>query len=207
MSFAQMMPSIVMVTAKPASARSSTTCANRAPTYNAPRVSTAALPGAPARLDAVSETVAAKMTTATGAPTAMVASGGSRPRSRPCKRGDGPAARGGSAIGRATEPPLPLLELNDRGEEVIASEVGPQDIREVELGVRRLPEQEIGKPLLTAGPDDQVGIREIRRVQLGGERRVVNGVGRQGAVPRTGGEAAAAPTISGPGPEFSAKVQ
>src|SRR3972149_3335170 len=143
----------------------------------------------------------------TGAPTAIVATRGSRPRSRPCKRGDGPAARGGSAIGRTTEPPLPLLELNERGEEVIASEVGPQDIREVELGVRRLPEQKIRKPLLTAGPDDQVGIREIRRVQLGGERRVVNGVGRQVAVPRTGGEAAGSAAAIGTGPVLEREVQ
>ena len=37
-------------------------------------------------------------------------------------------------------------------------EVRPVDVAEVELRVRRLPEQEAGEALLPAGPDDQVRI-------------------------------------------------
>src|SRR5262249_41554346 len=49
------------------------------------------------------------------------------------------------------------------------AEIGPVHVSEVELGVRALPEQEPGEPLLAAGPDDQIGIRLALRVEMLGD--------------------------------------
>ena len=44
-------------------------------------------------------------------------------------------------------------------------EVGPQHVGEVELGVRRLPDQEVADALLATGADEQVEIGQVGRVQ------------------------------------------
>jgi len=86
-----------------------------------------------------------------------------------------------SGTGHATEPPLPTLELGDRRHQVLAGKVGPVDVDEAELGVRRLPQQEVGEPLLAGGADQEVGIREVAGVQEAGEGALVDGMDRQPA--------------------------
>src|SRR6185503_20708565 len=49
----------------------------------------------------------------------------------------------------------------ERGVEILAAEVGPEGAREVELGVGRLPEEEVGDAELAAGADDEVERRQI----------------------------------------------
>src|SRR5678815_2035373 len=47
-------------------------------------------------------------------------------------------------------------------------EVRPEQVGEIELGVRELPEQEIGNPLLAAGADEQVRLGRVghRKIRL-----------------------------------------
>jgi signal transduction histidine kinase len=68
--------------------------------------------------------------------------------------------------------PVPALAAGVRAEgaqEVDVPEVGPVGVAEIELGVRRLPEQEAGEALLSAGPDDQVGVRLAAGVEVFGD--------------------------------------
>src|SRR5690606_4428051 len=58
--------------------------------------------------------------------------------------------------------------------EVPAVEVGPEGVQEDELGVGRLPEQEVGEPLLAGGADEQVDVGDVGGVQPGGERVLVH---------------------------------
>src|SRR5687768_11580399 len=49
------------------------------------------------------------------------------------------------------------------------AEIGPQGVGEVELGVRELPEQEVGDALLAAGADEEVRLRRVGHRQARGE--------------------------------------
>ena len=49
------------------------------------------------------------------------------------------------------------------GREIGAGEVRPQDVGEVELGVGRLPEQEVTQSLLSAGADEQIHVTRTAR--------------------------------------------
>src|SRR5919204_6488413 len=60
------------------------------------------------------------------------------------------------ALGICVERPLELL----------AVEVRPQLLGEVELRVRRLPEQEIRESELAPGANDELGILKIGRIQV-----------------------------------------
>ena len=53
----------------------------------------------------------------------------------------------------------------DRSPKITTVEVGPQPIKEHQLGVRALPQQEVGCPLLTRGADEQVDVGDVRLVQ------------------------------------------
>src|SRR5918993_1110528 len=53
----------------------------------------------------------------------------------------------------------------DRGPEDLMVEVGPEVREEDELGIGRLPRQEIRHPLLAGGADDEIGIRNAVRVE------------------------------------------
>ena len=50
------------------------------------------------------------------------------------------------------------MKLADGDGEVIAIEVRPHPIGEIELGIGALPQQEIGEPLLAAGADQQIDV-------------------------------------------------
>src|SRR5712691_2535271 len=54
-------------------------------------------------------------------------------------------------------------------QEVDLAECGPVRVAEVELRVRRLPQQEPAEPLLAAGADDEVGVGLAGRVQVLGD--------------------------------------
>jgi hypothetical protein len=64
------------------------------------------------------------------------------------------------------EPPFSFLIIDERLEEFPAPEIRPQDRRDPDLGIGDLPEQKIGDPELPARPDEQVGIRNSRRIQV-----------------------------------------
>ena len=57
------------------------------------------------------------------------------------------------------------------------AEVGPERLREDELGVRRLPQQEVREPLLARRPDEEVDLGQLRRREARGERLVVDVAG------------------------------
>src|SRR5687768_5298211 len=57
-----------------------------------------------------------------------------------------------------SEPPLALLVVPDRLEQVLAAEVGPEHGREPELGVGRLPHQEVRDAHLPRGTDEQIRV-------------------------------------------------
>src|SRR3954453_7260507 len=81
-------------------------------------------------------------------------------------------ARTGTTAGRGPrslprpEAPLALLVLAQACLEGLAAEVGPELVAEDELRVRALPEQVVGDPLLAAGPDQQVGVVHLGRVEV-----------------------------------------
>ena len=53
------------------------------------------------------------------------------------------------------------------------AEVRPERVGEDELGVGELPEQEVREPQLARGADQQVGVGQLGRVELRGERVLV----------------------------------
>ena len=67
---------------------------------------------------------------------------------------------------QAAEPPLAAAVFGDRALERGAVEIRPVDRHEHEFAVGRLPQQEVGQPLLAAGADDEVGIGQIGRVEV-----------------------------------------
>src|SRR5476649_1458802 len=71
--------------------------------------------------------------------------------------------RSTAAAGLAAEPARARREIGQGGIEGRRVKVGPVRFAEVELRVRRLPDQEVAEALVPAGPDDQVRLRQIRR--------------------------------------------
>src|SRR4051812_40688005 len=67
--------------------------------------------------------------------------------------------RGGELLAGAPEAALAVLVRGDRFAEGLGAEIGPQRVGEIELGVRELPQQEVGDALLAARADEQVGLR------------------------------------------------
>ena len=62
------------------------------------------------------------------------------------------------------EPSLPSLIVEDRGQQVLLIEVGPQCIGKIELRVRRLPQKEVADSLLAARAYDEIGVGQTRCV-------------------------------------------
>src|SRR5512145_2000179 len=71
--------------------------------------------------------------------------------------------------------PLALLEVEDGLQEVPATELGPVDVGDPDLGVGDLPEQKVGDTHFAARSDQQVGIGQTRGVEAVGERLLVDG--------------------------------
>src|SRR4051794_15153013 len=73
-------------------------------------------------------------------------------------------------------------ELEKGGVECVRTEVGPEVLGEVELGIGRLPDQEVGETLLAAGPDHQVWIWQAGRIEARADRAFVDLIGRDAAL-------------------------
>src|SRR5512146_666010 len=71
-------------------------------------------------------------------------------------RGSAPGLR--QLSGREAEAPLPARKELERGRELLAVEVGPEAIAEIELRVGDVPEQEVADPPLAAGADQEVRV-------------------------------------------------
>src|SRR3954454_18126010 len=78
------------------------------------------------------------------------------------------------SIRSAPEPALARGVFREGEVEVVGAEVGPQGLRDDELRVGRLPDQEVGQAMLAAGSNDEVRIRKVGRVELLGEGRFVD---------------------------------
>src|SRR6056297_124507 len=63
------------------------------------------------------------------------------------------------ALGKASEAPFALPEVVQRRIQVGDGEVRPERIAEMEFGIGKVPQQVIGEPVFSAGPDEQVGFR------------------------------------------------
>src|SRR5690606_41761388 len=61
---------------------------------------------------------------------------------------------------------FPYTTLFRSPQEVDLAELGPVRVTEVELTVRRLPQEETRQPHLTRGADDEVGVGDAGRVQV-----------------------------------------
>ena len=81
----------------------------------------------------------------------------------------------------AAEATMAAGELEERGVEGVRSEVGPERLGEVELGVGRLPDQEVRQALLAAGPDDEVRVGQADRVERRADGGLVDVLGRDAA--------------------------
>ena len=101
-------------------------------------------------------------------------------RERPAAERDGDAGHGdhhhagGEAGGRsdwdvagvAHRPPNRRSRrgiFGERGAQRVAVEIGPQRVDEQQLGIGRLPQQEVGQPHLARGADQQVERRQVAR--------------------------------------------
>src|SRR5215467_15805595 len=51
------------------------------------------------------------------------------------------------------------MKISERRAEISGAEVGPERVDEAELGVGAFPEQEVGQPLLAAGADQEIDVR------------------------------------------------
>ena len=114
-------------------------------------------------------------------------------RSRPATRRAG--AGGLRRAGRQTAAPgahtRPAPRRNG------SAEIGPQHVEEHQLGIGRLPQQEVRQPLLAGGADDQVGVGDAGGRQEAGERRLVERRPGRARRPRAAAATArAAATIS-----------
>src|SRR3954447_5195213 len=69
---------------------------------------------------------------------------------------------------------LARLEVDDRLEEMLFPEVGPEHLRHVDLGVGDLPEEEVRYAQLAAGADQEIGIVDVRGVEVIAEERFVD---------------------------------
>ena len=95
-------------------------------------------------------------------------------------RGHRRLSRSGVRLGAAV-PAVALGVDLDRPPQREPVDVGPQDVGEHHLGVRRLPEHEVREPLLARRAPDQVGVRELGDVEVLGEGLLVDLVGVQPA--------------------------
>src|SRR5882724_4437114 len=105
--------------------------------------------------------------------------GGTHPARTPADQRDLPgkshgrlvrASGDGQAAGSAAESPLALLVGTDGSQEVDLAEGRPVRVAEVEFAVGALPQEEAREPDLTAGADDEIRIRQVRRVEVLADR-------------------------------------
>ncbi len=107
-------------------------------------------------------------------------------------RADQPVLAEVSRIGRplpnGTEPALAPCIIFDGFMKVFFAEVRPVYIRDVQLGIAYLPQQEVAEPVLAGGSDEQVGVRQPGRIHGGAQCGLVDRVRLQLAVGHRLGE-------------------
>src|SRR5438445_9250064 len=77
-------------------------------------------------------------------------------------------------LARAAKPALATGKDVEGVEKVVAREVGPEHIGEIELGVGRLDEQEIAETLLAARADHEIDVGQRVRGEMTTERADVD---------------------------------
>src|SRR5216684_3670642 len=64
--------------------------------------------------------------------------------------------------------------LLDCGSKLVRPEVGPERVDEHEFGVRRLPQKEVREAELARGPDHEIRVGHLGRVEVLREERLVD---------------------------------
>src|ERR687888_147622 len=75
----------------------------------------------------------------------------------------------------------------ERGAQIVAAEVGPQLVHEHELGVRKLPQEEVRDAQLTGCTDQQIRIGHLGLVEKGREALLVEQIGGDTGLERAPG--------------------
>src|SRR3954454_17432115 len=106
--------------------------------------------------------------------------------------GAGVSTESAPAPSRRAEPPLTRRVLLARRPQVPAVEVRPEGVEEDELGVGRLPQQEVAGPVLLGAAHEQVDVGHVGLVEVPGDGLLVDLVrvepaGRDLAADRGGG--------------------
>src|ERR1700738_4543100 len=129
-------------------------------------------PAARAARSSASSTAALAMRTIIGLMPALRAPRDSAARARARASGDatGVTHRSAQVTGaEAAKFALASVERRDRLDQVWPVEIRPQGVGEMELGVRRFPDQEVGNALLARGPDHQLRLRQGGVVEGAGD--------------------------------------
>ena len=80
--------------------------------------------------------------------------------------GSGGTALPGNDIGRCSAvTPITSGVRLDRSPKITAVEVRPQSIKKHQLGVRALPQQEVGRPLLPRRADEEIDVGDVRFIE------------------------------------------
>ena len=106
--------------------------------------------------------------------------------------GQAARAREGSLTGRRTGAGAARTRATASAS-VVGVEIGPQRVDEQQFGIGRLPQQEIGQPLLARRADQQVERRQVARVELGRRSRRRRSLRRSISPSRTRSRQLAAP--------------
>ena len=61
---------------------------------------------------------------------------------------------------QAAEPAFAPMERAQRFRQILAGEIRPHPVGEVQLGIGAFPEQEVRQPLFTAGADDEIDVAQ-----------------------------------------------
>ena len=77
-----------------------------------------------------------------------------------------PGGLGERFIDRSTKPTAPALILRNASRKLVPVEIRPQNRGEHILAVRRLPKEEIGRTVLSAGTDNKVGIGHFGKIEM-----------------------------------------
>ena len=80
--------------------------------------------------------------------------------------------------GNVAEASFPVAEIPNRVFQILRAKFGPEHRAEIQLGIRRLPNQEIAESILAGGSDDEVGIREMGGVEIAGDEGIIDLVRR-----------------------------
>src|SRR5205085_122577 len=90
----------------------------------------------------------------------------------------------------AAETALPALEFVDRVEELPLAEVRPKRVRDVDLGVSDLPQEEVADAHLAAGTDQEIRVGDAGGAERRRDELLVDGLRRELAALHASGDRA-----------------